>query len=201
MLDPVLFIAFPYLAIVLAVGMGLYRYFRDRYSYSSFSSQVLENRLLFWGSIPWHYGIVLILLAHVLGLLFPGLWAALLGEPNRLYVLEVTGLALALFAIVGLIGLVVRRLVRSRPFAVTSPMDWAQVVLLLAQVVLGFSVAFFYRWGAMWYLYTAVPWLSSLATFSPLTQPVAVLPLVIKLHMLNGLLWSCCSPSRGWCTS
>jgi nitrate reductase gamma subunit len=30
----------------------------DRFSYSSYSSQFLENRRLFWGSVLWHYGIV-----------------------------------------------------------------------------------------------------------------------------------------------
>ena len=61
-MDAFLFIALPYVALVLAIGVGIYRYFINRYTYSSLSSQILENRKLFWGSVPWHYGITLILL-------------------------------------------------------------------------------------------------------------------------------------------
>jgi len=186
MLDTVWFIAFPYLAVVLAVGGGLYRYFADRFSYSSFSSQFLENRRLFWGSVPWHYGIILVLSAHLLALIFPAAWGGLLAAPLRLYVLEVTGMALALMSIAGLAWLLVRRLTNARVFVVTTAMDWLMVVALLVQVILGFVVAFFFRWGSAWYLNTAVPWLISLAVFNPQIQAVAVLPLWVKLHMISG---------------
>lgn len=52
MTDIVLFVAFPYLAVMLAVIVGVYRYVTDRFSYSSLSSQFLENRRLFWSSVP-----------------------------------------------------------------------------------------------------------------------------------------------------
>ena len=188
MLDTVLFIAFPYIAVILAVGGGIYRYFADRFSYSSFSSQFLENRRLFWGSVPWHYGIILVLLAHLVALIFPGAWGGLLAAPLRLYVLEVTGMALALMSIAGLAWLLARRLTNARIFVVTTAMDWLMLVALLVQVTLGFVVAFFFRWGSAWYLNTAVPWLVSLALFNPQIQAVAVLPLWVKLHMLSGFL-------------
>lgn len=186
MSDFVLFMAFPYLAIILSILGGLYRYFNDRFSYSSFSSQFLENRTLFWGSVPWHYGILIILLAHLLAALFPAQWAALIAAPVRLYVLEVIGLVLAVFTIVGLVLLIWRRLRNARILAVTSPMDWVLLAALLAQVVLGFWVALFYRWGSDWYLHTAVPWLVSLVTLNPQIQYVTALPWVVKLHMLGG---------------
>src|ERR1039458_6378237 len=60
----------------------------------SLSSQLLENQHLFWGSVSWHYGITLILAAHVLPWLFPRAAAAVLGDPTRLFVLELAGLAM-----------------------------------------------------------------------------------------------------------
>jgi len=188
MLDTVLFVAFPYVAVVLGVLVGVYRYFSDRFSFSSLSSQFLENRALFWGSVPWHYGVIIVLAAHVLALLFPLLWGDLIADPNRLYALEVTGLALALMAALGMALLIVRRVVNPRIVAVTSVMDWVLLATLLAQVVLGFWVALFYRWGSDWYLHTAVPWLNSLLSFNPQTQYVAALPWVVKLHLLGGFL-------------
>ena len=186
--DGVLFTAFPYVAVVLAVVVSLYRYRTDRFSYSSFSSQFLEGRALFWGSVPWHYGILIVLLAHVVAWLWPGGWADLIASPARLWTLEVIGLALTLSALLGLVILLLRRLRSARILAVTSTMDWVLLVVLLAQVILGFWVALFYRWGSDWYLFTAVPWLNSLVTFSPDPQFVTSLPWVVKLHMLGGFM-------------
>ncbi len=188
MFDVALFVVFPYLALLTAVVVGVYRYFADRYSLSSLSSQFLENRALFFGSVPWHYGIVLILMAHLLALLFPALWGHLLDDQTRLYIMELAGMGLALFSILGLVLLVGRRLFNRRALAVTSWLDWLLLADLLLQAVLGFLVAFSYRWGSVWYLRTAVPWLISLAVLSPQTQFVTVLPPLIQLHFLNGFL-------------
>ncbi|MBI2856112.1 MAG: respiratory nitrate reductase subunit gamma [Chloroflexi bacterium] len=188
MVDKVLFAAFPYVAVALAVSVGIYRYKSDRFSYSSFSSQFLENRTLFWGSVPWHYGIIIVLLAHLIALLAPGFWAGLIAPPARLYTLEVIGMVLAVGALGGLLLLTIRRLLNSRIFAVTSKMDWVLLAVLLTQVALGFWVALFFRWGSDWYLHTAVPWIVSLVKFNPQTQFVTSLPWVVKLHMLGGFV-------------
>ncbi|MBI2910307.1 MAG: respiratory nitrate reductase subunit gamma [Chloroflexi bacterium] len=186
MLDSFLFVAFPYAAIVVAVAVGVYRYYADRFSYSSQSSQFLENRAAFWGSVPWHYGLILVLLAHLLAALFPGQLAALIAEPLRLYGLEIAGLALGLLALIGLGVLIVRRLANPRVLAVTTAMDWVMLTALLAQIALGLAVALLYRWGSGWSLNTVVPWLASLVTFQPQTQYVALLPWTVKLHILMG---------------
>jgi nitrate reductase gamma subunit len=188
MTDLFLFVVFPYVAIVLAVVVGVYRYFHDRFSYSSFSSQFLENKLMFWGSVPWHYGIVLILLAHLLAALFPRAWGVLLGAPVRLYVLEITGMALGLMTVVGAAVFFWRRLTNPWVKTSTSVPDGLLLVTLLVQVILGLWVAFFYRWGGVWYLHTAAPWLASLATFRPDPSTIAALPVVPKLHILGGIL-------------
>ena len=88
MMDLILFGVFPYVAVALAVAVGIYRYAIDRYSWSSQSSQFLESKALYWGSVPWHYAILLILLAHLLGLLFPAGWGVFLGRPARLQARE-----------------------------------------------------------------------------------------------------------------
>jgi nitrate reductase gamma subunit len=62
------------------------------------------------------------------------------------------------------------------------------LALLLVQVVLGFWVALFFRWGADWYLHTAVPWIVSLVKLQPEVATVTTLPWVVKLHILGGFL-------------
>ncbi len=187
-MDFVLFIAFPYVAVIIAVGMSLFRYFTDRYSYSSQSSEFLEGRTLFWGSVPWHYAILVILLAHVVALIIPSLWADFINAPIRLYALEVTGLALALTAFLALVTLVARRIRYSKVRMVTSPMDWVLLALLIAQIGLGFWTAIAFRWGADWYVATAVPWIWSLFKLNPDISTVTAMPLVVKLHFLGGFL-------------
>jgi nitrate reductase gamma subunit len=187
-MNEVLFVAFPYVAVVLAIWGGVYRYRHDRFSYSTLSSQLLENRTLFWGSVPWHYGIVVVLLAHLIGFLIPGIWQRLTAAAPTLYTIELLGYAFGLTALVGLCVLFIRRLTMERIRAVTSPVDWALLAVLLLQVALGFYVSLVYRWGADWYVDTAVPWLVSLVSFNPQTQYVTALPWVVKLHMLNGFL-------------
>ena len=181
------FVAFPYLAVGLAVAVGIYRFVTARFTYSSLSSQFLESTALFWGSVPWHYAILLILGAHLVGWLFPQLWVDLLSG-NRTYAVEVVGVGLSLLAIFGLGALLARRLFSPRVRAVSTPMDVVLLVLLLAQVVLGAAIAILYRFGGLWYPATAGAWLWSLATLSPNVQAVSALPALVKLHMVGGFV-------------
>jgi nitrate reductase gamma subunit len=186
--DLILFGVFPYVAVALAISAGLYRYCVDRYSWSSQSSQFLESRALFWGSVPWHYAILPILLAHLLAFLFPTGWGVLLGRPLRLYLLEVTGLALGISTLVALVLLMIRRAVGARVVAVSSVVDWVVLVALLAQVATGVYIAMSLRWGSVWFLHTATPWLWSLVKLDPQIQYLAVLPTVVKVHAFDSFL-------------
>lgn len=186
MFDMVLFVVFPYVAVIVAIVFGISRYRNNRFSYSSLSSQFLENRTLFWGSVPWHYGVIILLTAHLLPLLFPSLWGDLLSDRIRLYVLEVSGLGLALMTVVGMILLIIRRLRSQRLLAVTTPADWLLLLTLLTQVAIGFWIALVYRWGSGWYLHTSVPWMLSLLVFQPQTQYVTALPWLVQFHLLAG---------------
>lgn len=186
MWNTLLFAVLPYVAVAVGVVGGIARYRVDRFSYSSQSSQFLESRTLFWGSVFWHYAILVVLAAHVLALAFWDPWASLVGDPTRLYVLEVVGLALSVLAFAGLATLLGRRLLVRRVTSVTSVPDWLLLAVLLVQVGLGIWIALGYRWGSDWYVYTAVPWLHSLAKLDPQVDYVVALPAVVKLHALLG---------------
>lgn len=188
MTDMILFGVFPYVAVALMIGVGFYRYCIDRYSWSSQSSQFLESRVLFWGSVPWHYAILLILLAHFLAFLVPSAWGEVLGSPIRLYLLEVTGMALGISTLIAIILLVFRRIGNARVAAVTTVFDWLVLVALLLQVATGVYIAITLRWGSVWYLHTVSPWLWSLLKLDPQVQYLAALPTVVKLHAFNAFL-------------
>ncbi len=180
-----MFSVFPYVTIIIALVVTPIRYFVKRFSYSSLSSQFLENKQLFWGSVPWHYGIILILGGHLLGLIIPQSVLAWNGVPWRLYVLEGTGLSLAFLTIFGLIMLMVRRAVQPRIRAVTSVMDVVILLALFVQVFAGIWTAIFYRWGSSWYAAAAAPYLWSIFSFNPNISLVENLPLMVKIHIID----------------
>lgn len=185
MVDLMLLGVLPYVAVALAIAVGLYRNINDRYTYSSLSSQFLENGKLFWGAVPWHYGILIVLLGHIIGFLIPRGVMAWNGVPVRLYILEVTALSLGLMALWGIITLLWRRTTNPRIQSVTTAMDIILLLLLLFQVFAGVYTAIFYRWGSAWYVHAAVPYLWSLFSLSPQVGYVSGLPLMVKLHIIN----------------
>lgn len=183
--NSLLFVIFPYVSIILAIAVTIYRSIVRPFSISSQSSQLLENKKLFWGSISFHWGIVLILLMHLTAILFPKsilLWDAV---PLRLYLLELTGLALGLWSLGGLLILLWRRLTSRHVWAVTTPMDIMVLLLLLVSVVTGVITATAYRFGSYWFAGVFTPYITSLFILQPRLELVSPLPWLIKLHVLN----------------
>ena len=183
--DNLLFGIAPYVAIALAVGVSIYRYRTRKFSYSSLSSQLLEHKLLFWGSIPFHWGLVTILLGHFAAFLVPQAILAWNGHPLRLLLLEGTGLALGLWALAGLFVLFMRRMNHPRIQAVSTGMDFVTLAVLLVSVTTGVATAISYRWGSNWFAAVASPYLWSLLALQPRTELVASLPFLVKLHIFN----------------
>jgi nitrate reductase gamma subunit len=176
---------FPYVAVAVAV-LGTWA--RARYrpdTVTARSSQLFEARLQQLGSIAWHTAILAILAAHVAAAVAPGAMGRLLGSPARLYVLEVSGLALGALALAGLLVLAVRRL---RLKVRTSALDWLVLGALAAQVVTGLWIAYALRWGSGWYLHTAAPWLASLARLDPELAAMSVLPPIVKVHAVGAFV-------------
>ena len=94
--NELLFVIFPYISLAIFIVVSIYRAVFRPFTISSLSSQLLERRKLYWGSISLHYGIIIVLLGHLLALILPRglvLWNSV---PVRLYLLEFTGLALEL---------------------------------------------------------------------------------------------------------
>ncbi len=185
MFDLALFVIFPYVAIVLEIAVSFYRYFSGSYKFSSLSSNFLESRELFWGSQPWHYGILFVLLGHVVGFLFPKEVMLFNDVPVRRLILEVTALSFGLMALAGLLVLIKRRFTSARVWAVTAKMDLFVLLLLLVQTFSGIYIALNYRWGSMWYVTALVPYLRSLFVLKPNLEFISPLPWLIKLHIAN----------------
>ncbi len=179
-----LFGAFPYVAVVVFLIGTIWRY-QTGYKYSSLSSQFLETKKLFFSSVPFHVGILVILLGHFVGYLWPSLFLA---GGSDLITFEVTALAFALLAIVGLLSLIYRRFTNERVISLTTKMDMLLELLLLAQFCLGIYIAIELRWGSQWYAAVMVPYLMSITTFHPNLDAVSMMPVLVKLHIFGGFL-------------
>jgi len=183
-----LFIVLPYVAIAVFVVGTIYRYKSSSFKYSSLSSQFLESNKLFWGSVPFHFGMMVVFMGHLAAFLFPQQILAWNTQPVRLILLEVTGFIFGVSLFFGLAVLFIRRVNNARVKAVTNRMDIAIELLLLFQVVLGCWIAVGYRWGSSWFASTLTPYLWSIIKLDPQIDAVKVLPHVVQWHIIGAFL-------------
>ncbi len=184
-LDLFLFGALPYVSMTIFLIVTIQRYRQQSFSYSSLSSQFLENRQHFWGLVPFHYGLLVVLLGHVVAFLLPASLLAWNSQPMRLYVLEVSALICGMLVVVGLGMGLARRLGNSRVRGVTTTSDWVLFGMLMLQVVSGVLMAIFVGWGSSWFAAAISPYLWSLVKFQPNLNYVIGLPWLVKLHIVS----------------
>jgi nitrate reductase gamma subunit len=184
-LDEILFIVLPYTAFGIFLLVSIRRYIRETFTFSSLSSQFLENQQHFWGLVPFHYGIIVVLTGHVVGFLIPREVLVWNSHPLRLYVLEITAFIFGVLTMIGLISIIIRRMSDPKIKMVTSWADWVLLGMFAVQVFTGLYTAVFHSWGSSWYAATAVPYLWSLVTLSPNIAPITAMPWMVKLHIVG----------------
>lgn len=182
------FIGLPYAAIVVMLVGSIFRYFQFGFKVSSLSTQFLETRELFYGSRPFHWGLLFLFFGHLIGFLLPRtvlLWNSV---PLRLIVLEVAALGFGLSALFGLSVLVYRRTKHKRIMAVTSKMDVFVYVILFTQIISGLWVAYYARWGSVWFASVLSPYIKSIFLFNPDIATVSAMPLSVKIHIISAFI-------------
>ena len=182
-LDLFMFAVLPYVAVAIAIAATFERYARHPSTVTSLSSQFLENRLHFWALVPFHAGILLMLLGHVVAFLVPASVLAWNGSPARLLVLESVALAGALLALGGLLAVIVRRLRVAPLRRGTHAIDWMVFVVLAVQIAGGVLIAVLYPWGSSWFAAAATPYLRSLVRLQPDVQLASAMPMLVQLHI------------------
>lgn len=181
-----LFIVMPYVAIVVFLIGSISRYWSRGFHVSSLSSQFLEGKQLFYGSIPFHWGLFLLFFGHLLAFAIPRAVVLWNGHPVRLLILEVTAFTFGLMVLLGLLLLIFRRMYDRRVQKVTTKMDIIVYVLLLVQVISGLWIAYFNRWGSNWFAAFVTPYLRSIFTFNPDISAISsVNSLSLKIHVVN----------------
>ena len=121
----------------------------------------------------------------------PDLLRAWNQELPRLIALELVLFALGLIALASLL-----RVDRSAARGATAegrqtssgPIDAAFFGLLLVAVTTGLIMAARYRWASAWSIVVLTPYLRSLLGLRPDLELVAMLPYLVKLHVLAGIV-------------
>lgn len=189
--NTILFGVYPYIALtVLAVGTVI-RYDREPYTWRSGSSQLLRRRQLFWGSVLFHIGVLVIFAGHVVGLLTP-LWIwDLLGVSHtakQLTAIILGGVA-GVMGIVGATLLIHRRFFDARIRRNSSFADSLIIVILWLQLALGLGTIFVsvqHLDGEE--MVRLMTWVQGIFTFNPDAASYAAdVALVFKLHIFLGL--------------
>ncbi|HET7743718.1 MAG TPA: respiratory nitrate reductase subunit gamma [Gaiellaceae bacterium] len=175
----------PYVALALFVGGHVWRYRRDQLGWTSRSTQLLESRLLAWGSNLFHWGAIAVILGHVLGILVPKSVTEALGISESAYhhLAGIAGGISGLVCLAGLAILVYRRASVPRVRVTTTNTDIAVYVLLAAMIVLGEVEVLAYNVFGSGYDYreTVAPWFRSLF-HDPQPELMTDAPVVYQLH-------------------
>ena len=186
--DVLLWVAYPYVCIAVLVGGVIWRYRFDKFGWTTRSSQLYETAVLRWGSPMFHFGVLLVLVGHVGGLLVPKSWTEAVGVTEHAYHLMAVfvGTIAGLFTLIGLAILIVRRRLTGPVFAATTRNDKAMYVVLVAVIVLGLwaTVKANVVGGGYDYRETVSPWLRSLFYLSPDPAVMAEVPTSFQVHIV-----------------
>jgi nitrate reductase gamma subunit len=185
MSDYFLFVGLPYAALLIMLIGTISRYMNKGFTISSLSTQFLEGRSLFWGSQPFHWGLMFLFFGHLVAFLFPKSVIAFNAVPVRLLILEVTAFAFGIATLFGITMLVLRRLRNKRVQMVTSKMDMLVFLTLLTQIISGLYIAYFHRYGSTWFAASLTPYLRSIFAFNPDMSVIATMPLAVKIHVIS----------------
>lgn len=181
--DGLVLLGLPYAAILLFLGGIHWRFRRAKFSLTSLSSQFLESRWVPWGTVPFHLGILVLFVAHLIPVVAPGMWLSVLSSRTALLTVEAIGIAAAILCIVGIVILFTRRVTSAAVQSTTTVMDLIVLGILLAQIAAGLGVAVLHRWGAVWSAATTTPYLWSIVTLRPDASLVGGMPPLMKLHL------------------
>jgi nitrate reductase gamma subunit len=183
----------PYVVIALLVGGTIWRYRYDKFGWTTRSSQLYESRLLRIGSPLFHFGILVVIIGHVIGLFIPARWTEAVGMSEGAYHVQalILGGIAGVATLVGIVILIYRRRTSGPVFMATTRNDKSMYVVLVAAIVTGLGTTVL---GAGLvgeehnYRETVAPWFRSIFILQPDVEAMSGIPVSFVLHTLVGML-------------
>lgn len=187
-----LWVVLPYVSLAVFVLGHVWRYRYDKFGWTTRSSQLYERRLLRIGSPLFHFGILVVLLGHIGGLLVPESWTDAAGISEHTYhvVAVVLGTIAGVCTLGGVAILIYRRRTVGPVFSATTRNDKAMYLSLTLTIVLGLAatVAANIVGGGYNYRETISPWFRSIFYLQPDPDLMTGIPVLFQLHALSALL-------------
>jgi nitrate reductase gamma subunit len=191
-LDVLLWGVLPYVTIVILVGGTIWRYRYDKFGWTTRSSELYESRLLRIGSPLFHFGILVVVIGHVIGLVIPKSWTEAVGLSQQAYHAQalVLGAIAGFSTLVGVGILVYRRRTTGPVFMATTKNDKLMYVVLVAAIVVGLATTLLGAAGGAEHDYreSVSPWFRSLFVLQPDIAAMARSGLAFQLHTLIGMV-------------
>jgi nitrate reductase gamma subunit len=183
-----LWVVLPYLALVGFVLGHRWRWRSDQFGWTTFSTPLVENRLLRLGSPLVHLGVAAVFVGHLLGLVVPASWTSAIGVTDAVYrLISVTAGTLAGAAMLaGLVLLAARRILQPSLRRTTTVMDVVMYLTLGMVVLLGMwaTVGVNVFGAGHEYRDTVAVWFRGVFLLHPDPSLMAGVPLLIQLHTL-----------------
>ncbi|MET7362843.1 respiratory nitrate reductase subunit gamma [Streptomyces sp. NPDC005562] len=180
----------PYVAFVLLIAGTVWRYRYDKFGWTTRSSQVYESKLLNIASPMFHYGILFVLVGHLVGLFLPQSWTDKVGLTEHTYHLFSLygGTAAGILLVLGILLLLYRRRTNTPVFRATTANDKLMYLVLFAAIVLGMVAKLTHASGDGYnYRVSIAPWARSLFTLQPDIDRMAGVPVLYEIHAVVGM--------------
>ncbi|MEZ5127735.1 MAG: respiratory nitrate reductase subunit gamma [Micropruina glycogenica] len=182
----------PYLVAFTLVAGTIWRYKYDQFGWTTRSSQLYESKLLRIASPMFHYGLFVVLMGHLMGLLIPKAWTDLVVTQHTYHEVALwAGTLAGVATLVGIALLIYRRRTTGPVFLATTRNDKLMYVVLVAAIVLGMVATLT---GSQTpsgeehnYRETVSIWFRSLLIFQPDVEAMAASTWQFKVHILVGL--------------
>lgn len=184
--------ALPYIAVALLVSGLVWRYRYDRFGWTTRSSESYESKILTIASPVFHYGILFVLVGHLMGLLVPKSWTDSIGVSEHAYHLMslFAGTAAGVLTLLGIAALIYRRRTNRAVFRATTRNDKLMYVVLAAAILFGMVAKLAHSSISSGYNYrdTIAVWVRSLFYLQPKTALMADAPTLYQVHAVIGLV-------------
>ena len=192
MLDEIFWNTAPYVTLAIVFVGTWWRYRYDKFGWTTRSSQLYESRLLRIGSPMFHFGILVVIVGHVIGLVIPESWTAAIGMSEHAYHVQAVtlGTIAGITTLAGATLLIYRRRTRGPVFMATTVNDKVMYVVLVLAIVLGlYATALGSGVVGESYNYreSVSVWFRSIWVLAPRGDLMAEAPLYYQLHVLIAL--------------
>ena len=190
--DILLWGALPYVILLVLVGGTIWRYRYDQFGWTTRSSQLYESRLLRIGSPMFHFGLLVVLGGHLMGLLIPKAWTDLVVSQETYHLVALTaGDRAGVATLLGIGLLIYRRRTTGPVFLATTNNDKLMYVVLVAAIVFGMIATLTGSYTPSGvevnYRETVSVWFRSLIILQPDVAAMTAATWQFKVHILVGL--------------